>query len=190
MAKLSSCVSQLLWSIGHAAHARLDQPAGHQARLAERVAAVLVAELVGLGVDVERLLGGGRGHQVERLLRGRRSTASARLLASSLGRLLEAIDLAQQLAGERPAGRPAGLSGGTMSGTAKSGAARIGLDHERRAGRAEIGRAAAGCICGKQTYGGTRPPSCCGPSLRAMIEPSEGRWLFGVRFGLKPAVGK
>src|ERR1051326_3666981 len=52
----------------HAAYAGLDQSSRHEAGLPERVPAVFVAELVGLGVNVERLLGGRRGHQVERFV--------------------------------------------------------------------------------------------------------------------------
>ena len=45
--------------------AGLDQPAGQQAALAERVPAVQVAGRVGLGVEVERVAGPARDDQAE-----------------------------------------------------------------------------------------------------------------------------
>jgi hypothetical protein len=79
----------------HAADTGLDEPPRHQARLAERVAAVGVAEAVRLGVDVERLARLLRRHQVERLLLKDRDGASVgvnlRLDAGA-----EAIDRGEQ----------------------------------------------------------------------------------------------
>ena len=53
---------------GDELHARLDQPPGQQARLAERASAVALARAVGLLAQVERLLGPGRGDQAVGLL--------------------------------------------------------------------------------------------------------------------------
>src|SRR5262249_31791748 len=53
---------------GDEGDARLDQPARQEAALAERIAAVEIAELRGLALDVERLLGLSRRDEVVALL--------------------------------------------------------------------------------------------------------------------------
>ena len=71
--------------------------------------------------------------------------------------------------------------GGTNQWQAVNNVLRNGAaDEPRYAGPAEL------CIFGRQTYGGTEP---LGPSFLATIEPCDGRWLFGDKLGLKPAVG-
>ena len=78
-------------------------------------------------------------------------------------------------------------AGGIRSGTAKFGAF----------GSASITNGAwlapryagppLGWSFGSATYAGTDPR---GPSVREIIDPTHGRWLFGLRFGLNPACGK
>ena len=78
-------------------HAGLDQPPGEQGPLAEAVAAVGVADLVGLAVDVERLLGRVRRDQVVALAIVLVEAAD-RVGRGLVGDALEAID---QLAADR-----------------------------------------------------------------------------------------
>ena len=152
---------------GHAADAGLDQPPGHQARLAERVAAVLVAQLVGLGVDVERLLGLRRGHQVERLL-----LEDADGLGVAVGRA------PRRPAGSGPRWRSSSLRSSSRSassdgrrhdvGHGEVGGVGVGVDDERGGGGAEVGRAGAGVHLGQADVGrhGAARPELAGDDRR------------------------
>ena len=74
----------------HESHTTLHQTPGQEARLAKRVAAIIVTQLVRLLVQIEGPLGCGRGNQAERLfIEGVASLNRARPVG--LDRLLEDI---------------------------------------------------------------------------------------------------
>ena len=148
---------------GDAADAGLHQSARHEARLAERVAAVLVAQGVGLGVDVERLLGVRRGHQLERFALEDADGTGRHGCSRASAALLEAVHAGQQFLAVVEAGR---VDDGRRRqvGHGEIGGVGVGVDDERGGGGAEIGRAGAGVHLGQADVGrhGTARPEGAG----------------------------
>ena len=114
--------------------ARLDQPAGQQARLAERGAAVPVADVGGLVVDLERRLGGARGEQVVRLVGELVAAAASAGSAARRARTVERLDhpaAAAEPVERQPVGR-------RQVADPEARLVRVAADGERVVGRGQV----------------------------------------------------